>query len=419
MEDYISQKQYLRSLALQVAEIAEDPIQKRKKDAWKAHNALRPVRPMFMMDQLPYCEMNVDDELSLKCTDGLLRHFEWTLKELLYRCKHMPDDRVVEAVIRSPKAVGISSIGVDPVEDVIHTDGFDQVLSHAYKNNLPDEEALNKLVPPVVTEDKNASKTIFETAGDIFDGILKVVHGGVDTNGHVWDRISTICGVEQCIIDLYDRPDFIHKVCERIFGYYNIMLDQFEALGLIDPGQPLIHCTGAYSDQLPGFNGESDSELEPFRHSAKNVWTYGAAQLFSMVSPDMHEEFEIEYQKKWYSRFGLGYYGCCEPLDRKVHVIRALPNVRKISMSPWVDISRGAEAMNGDYVFSFKPNPAFLASDTSWSEYEIRTQLETVIKENAKYGNPAELILKDVSTIGHKPSRLWDWARIAREVCGE
>ena len=35
-------------------------------------------------------------------------------------------------------------------------------------------------------------------------------------------------------------------------------------------------------------------------------------------------------------------------------------------MSPWVDVEKGAERIGGDYVFSRKPSPAFLAVD-DWS----------------------------------------------------
>jgi hypothetical protein len=27
----------------------------------------------------------------------------------------------------------------------------------------------------------------------------------------------------------------------------------------------------------------------------------------------MHEEFALQYEKRWLERFGLTYYGCCEP----------------------------------------------------------------------------------------------------------
>ena len=77
----------------------------------------------------------------------------------------------------------------------------------------------------------------------------------------------------------------------------------------------------------------------------------------------MHEEFERPYLTPWFERFGLVYYGCCEPLDQKLPMIRKLPHVRKVSMSPWVNVERGASHIGRDFVFSRKPNPALLAVD--------------------------------------------------------
>ncbi|MCL2517862.1 MAG: hypothetical protein FWF15_04805 [Oscillospiraceae bacterium] len=405
-------KKILRELALKVAEIASLPIQSERLKSYKALNALKPVRPMFMIDQLPWGELNVDDEMTCLCEDPLCKQFEWQLRETIYRFTHMPDDRVVTADFKVSKSV--TSTGYGLTSDVEYIG-----LSQRYTNVIKTEEDLEKIQYPVVTENKEASANTLNIAHDIFDGILNVRqcgNGGI-VYGHVWDVISFMRGVEDCIIDIMDRPEFVHKMVAKFFDVFLKRLDQNEELGLIDVGAPTIHCTGAYTDELPGFNGESDAELEQYCYSAKNSWTMGAAQLFSMVSPEHHDEFEIAYQQKWYARFGLGYYGCCEPLDWKIGVIGKIPNVRKISMSPWVNLERGSEAMNGRYVFSNKPNPAFLANDVAWDADLVRRELQAACDAAAKYGNPCELILKDVSTVGNKPQRLWEWAKIAGEIC--
>ena len=72
----------------------------------------------------------------------------------------------------------------------------------------------------------------------------------------------------------------------------------------------------------------------------------------------MHDEFEIEYMKPLYERFGWVNYGCCEPLHNKIDIIRKIKNVRAISTSPWADVYKTAEAMHGDYLMARKPNPA-------------------------------------------------------------
>ncbi|MCL2158576.1 MAG: hypothetical protein FWH48_04135 [Oscillospiraceae bacterium] len=417
--NYKKEKEILHKLAKEVAKISALPIQQKTLDEWKALNTLNPKRPMFMIDQLPWKELNRDKEMNLECEDWLTRNFEWQLRETLYRWKHMPDDRVVTDMIRVPKAIANTGFGISVEEDRIAGPEGSSADSHDYKDILKTEEDIEKIQKPKIWEDKEASNSYLEKAKDIFDGIIRTTQGTEFVwNCHVWDTITQWRGIEACMYDISDRPEFIHKIVGKMFGFFHHMVDEYEKLGLIAVGAPMAHYSGAYCDELPGYNGESEQELEKFRHSAKNSWTIGAAQLFSVVSPKLHEEFEISYQQKWYERFGLGYYGCCDPLDKKIDIVAKLPNLRKISMSPWVDMERGSEAMAGRFVFSRKPNPAFLSSEAAWSPELVRKDLIDACTIAGKHKNPCELILKDVSTIGNKPERLWEWAKIAAEVCG-
>jgi hypothetical protein len=116
-----------------------------------------------------------------------------------------------------------------------------------------------------------------------------------------------------------------------------------------------------------------------------------------------------------FERFGLVYYGCCDPLDGKIDLMRKIKNARKLSVSPWANEERLAEEIGGEWVFSSKPNPAFLAHDT-FDEGLIRDDLLRKIKLTEKYGCPLELIQKDISTVRYQPQRLWNWVRIANEA---
>jgi hypothetical protein len=129
----------------------------------------------------------------------------------------------------------------------------------------------------------------------------------------------------------------------------------------------------------------------------------------------MFDEFEVEMCMPIFERFGLVYYGCCDPLDLKMAQVRKIPHARKVSMSPWVDEERGASEIKGDYVYSRKPNPAHLMS---FHEDEVRGHLQASVDACARYGCPLELILKDISTVAYEPQRLWRWAEIAMEVVG-
>ena len=104
----------------------------------------------------------------------------------------------------------------------------------------------------------------------------------------------------------------------------------------------------------------------------------------------------------------------CKSLG-KMDQVRKLPNVRKVSMSPWADQEIGAGEISGDYVFSRKPNPALLAT-RSFDADVIREDLTTTRDICAEHGCPLELIQKDISTVCYEPQRLIEWAKIAMEV---
>jgi hypothetical protein len=148
------------------------------------------------------------------------------------------------------------------------------------------------------------------------------------------------------------------------------------------------------------------------------MWMYGLAQMFSTVSPAMFKEFEVDYASRICERFGLVYYGCCDPLDLKMDEVRMIPNVRKVSMSPWTDQARGAAAIGNDFVFSRKPSPALVAWDR-WDAEAVEKDLRETQQICAEHGCPLELILKDISTVRYEPQRLWEWSDIAMKIAKE
>jgi hypothetical protein len=402
----------LRELGRQYAEIAALPDQQRTIALWKAHNGLKPVRPMVTIDQVAWHEMNVNDELTLRTTEPWCREIETHLRRTLYGWRHLRVDMVVEPAADIRKAFSVSGFGFQVAEDVAVSDPRNDVVGHFYHDQLKTEADLAKICTPQVTFDAAANARTEEQAHEIFDGILPVRMRGTGYPMFApWDQISTWRGVQNILFDLADRPEFMHRVMARLLEAHLGLLDQLEALGLLE-NWPRVHCTGAHTDELPA------AGADPARLRARDVWGFGQAQMFSTVSPAMHDEFELAYAKQWYDRFGLIYYGCCEPLDTKIDVIRRIPRVRKISMSPWVDIERGASQIGRDFVFSRKPNPAFLARD-QWAPAGVEADLRATRDACRRHGCPLEFILKDISTVHYEPQRLWQWAEIAMRVATE
>ena len=318
----------LRDLAAQVAGIAALPVQQETIGLWKALNALRPVRPMVTIDQVCWHQMNVDDELTLRCEAPFCQGLEQSLRRTLYAWRHMRADMVVEPVIEVAKAVRNTGFGLGVVEECVALDPANDVVSHHYGDQLRTEADLERIRMPEVSLDEAATAEAEEAAHSILDGLLKVQMQGALPVYAPFDLIVTWHSPEALLYDVVDRPAFVHQIVSRLTQAHLHMLDQLEAQGLLGAHQPTIHCTGAFTDELPA------PGWDPAHPRARDLWTFGMSQIFSTVSPAMHEEFELPYLSPWFDRFGLAYYGCCEPLDRKLPMVRKLPHVRKVSMSP-------------------------------------------------------------------------------------
>jgi hypothetical protein len=399
----------LRELASQAAEIAALPQQQETIALWKTLNGLQPARPMVTIDQIPWHEMNVDGELTPQTKDSFCRTIETGLRRTLYSWRHMPVDMVVQPVVPINKVIHGASFGITTIEQIAVSDADNDVVGHLYIDQMETQEDLEKIRLPQVALDVQATARVEEAAHEIFDGILEVQMQGPIPMFVPWDLIVQWRSPEKLLLDLAIRPEFMHQLMSRLTAAYLSLLDQLEALGLLGSHQPTIHCTGAFSAELPA------AGYDPLSPRANDLWTCGMAQIFSSVSPAMHQEFELAYANEWYARFGLVYYGCCEPLDKKMHIVREIPHLRKISMSPWVDQEEGAKQIGPDFVFSRKPSPAFLAVD-AWSPEAVAQDLRDTIEICKRYGCPLELILKDISTVRYQPQRLWEWADVAMEL---
>jgi len=162
-----------------------------------------------------------------------------------------------------------------------------------------------------------------------------------------------------------------------------------------------------YISELPGANFDS-GQVAPH-----NMWGCSNAQIFSGVSPEMHWDFAIAHDLRWMERWGVNYYGCCEPLDNKVDLLRRIPNLRKVSVSPWCDSGKIIDGLGSDYVISRKPSPAILATE-KWHPERARQEIREFM-DKTRGQSHVELIMKDISTVRHDPQRLWEWSQIALE----
>ena len=121
---------------------------------WRALNGLRQVKPMVWIDEVPWHEMDVDDELALRTTTEWSRYHEWELRKLIYQWEHMPADMVVEPAVYSPLVVHNTAFGIAEDVDIAVTDQANSIVSRHFNIQMRDEDDLEKIKVPVVTHDR-------------------------------------------------------------------------------------------------------------------------------------------------------------------------------------------------------------------------------------------------------------------------
>jgi len=398
------EKEVLRTLAEQVAEIAELPVQDERRSIWYKHNALERTRPIVLC----YPELAWEDlvpDSDLLCEDETLRVFERELRQRISTHERLCDDKVITKEFRVPFVYSHTNWGLE--EKWINSDHRKEGASR-WDPALNEESDLDRMHFPEIVVDSDASAKKLATAQELFGDILEVSLG----NPFWWtlgpiDILAKLRGMDKLMMDMVDRPEFVHRAMRFLTDGQHAMLDQCVNQNLLSLNN------GAHYVGSGGFGFTKKLPQEDFDGNVRpcDMWGFCEAQLIAHISPAMHDEFAITYQAEILDRFGLSCYGCCEPLSRKFEILRKIPRLRRISISPWADVNEASEKLPGWAIFSWKPNPSMVVN--TYDEETIRKHIRETLELATSNNCTIEVILKDL--VSADPAHLEGWTKIATE----
>ena len=235
------------------------------------------------------------------------------------------------------------------------------------------------------------------------DGILTVsfdIPYGVLVQSPLIELVH-LTGMESLLLALYDEPETMHAVLGHMVDSKVRLLERLERDNLLFDNKHRLRRLGL----------QPRAARRPGTRLPCGDVGFADAKEFSMMSPDMFREFALAYQKRGLLRFGRVSYGCCEPLDAKYALLFAeLPNLRRLSVSPWADVDMAAEVIGSRAILSFKPHPA-LVSD-GFDEAAIADVLNHAAR--ATKNCTMEVIFKDLRTVGGDPTKLERFCKLVR-----
>ena len=346
----------------------------------------------------------------ITCTDPWARDLEYGLRDEIYHFEQIRDDFVFEPVLNVPWQISTSNYGV---EAVTHQGGDDTHMgSRAWDPPIRDLDAdFHRLHPRTFAVDRTATLAQKARLESVFDGLLPVRIRGNPywTMGMTIVAIDLI-GLEQLMLAMYDNPAGLHRLMAFLRDDHLAFANWLEKEGLYSLNNENDYIgsgSHGYSRALPQPDWMTGAPVRK-----RDLWVLSESQDTVGVSPELFDAFIFPYQLSITAHFGRTYYGCCEPVNNRWHILKRMANLARVSVSPWADQAFMAEALGRSYVFSRKPNPT-LISTPRFDEAAIRADLRQTLTLAA--GNRLEIIMKDVHTLNNEPGRLARWVQLARE----
>lgn len=403
----------VRDLAKRVREISELPVQRERARLWKACNSLNPERPMVLATQQPMGELEAA-WIDCQCEDERLMGYEAELRRTIMHHEYIPDDYPIIGSWIVP--IPVLNGGYDDYGfELRKTDPENPDGAYHIEPVITSEHDIDRLhFRPLAVDHVRADAAVLH-AEEILGDLLKVEKRGKNYWRYGLSRVLIhMRGLERMMLDMYDNPSILHRLMAFLRDDFMQEIDilEGEAAVSFNNGPAMLGGSGGLVDNndLPekGYGGAPN---------VANSICWAESQETVGVGPDQFDEFVLRYQLPLVKRFGLTDYGCCEALDYKLDLlVEKIPNLRWISVSPWADRRMCAEKIAGNYVYVYKPNPAYIcAKQPDWESAEKDIRDTAAIVDGA----PMHICMKDTKTFWGDAGRTTQWCEMAVRIAEE
>ena len=161
-------REILRRLAGEVADLAARPIEAEKRQLWLNHNALQPTRPPVFCDpENGWNEIITPDQI--ECQNILARQWEMHLRKEIFWGSKMKDDYTIQAYFEIPYIHAEIGWGLKEIRI-----GGEEGGAYTWESPLKTEQDIEKLRYPEIRVDYAATEKLKEIAGQIFGDLLTI-----------------------------------------------------------------------------------------------------------------------------------------------------------------------------------------------------------------------------------------------------
>ncbi|MFW6414596.1 MAG: hypothetical protein ACOCZS_04765 [Verrucomicrobiota bacterium] len=395
----------LRKLADRYIEICRNERQEELRDLWRQHNSLKKTRPLVLVRGGKAFAHEIPELQELDCENQVFRGIEKQLRTNLF-CASLNDDRIFDPWIVVKAVHNCAGWGISGARE----SAGDDLTSWKVDYPLKKPEDLEKLRFPwhEINEEETQQQheEVMAAVGDIIDVAVDRAPPYRSFAGDISTSLHYLRGIENFMMDMMDNPEWLHRLAAFLRDGILATHEQAEEAGdwtLIDHTNQAVE----YAQEL------SDPSPDPTPVRRQDLWYFAAAQEFAGVGPQMHDEFLLQYQLPIISKFGLVAYGCCEDLTNKIDMLRQIPNLRRIAVTPWADVRKCAEQIGTDYVISWRPSPTDMVC-AEFKPQRIRSITQEALE--ACRGLHVDITLKDIQTVRNEPERLKEWVSITKDV---